>query len=90
MESCKEMGLLLGKGGLWGQTVRFSPPMCLHEQDADFLLAVLDQGFRGFSVQAFPIGERTRPRVPRSATSPSALHEKARRLSSGASLRLAI
>src|SRR6266850_1906573 len=43
MESCKEMGLLLGKGGLWGQTIRFSPPMCLHEQDADFLLEVLDQ-----------------------------------------------
>ena len=45
MESCKEMGLLLGKGGLWGQTVRFSPPMCIHEQDANFLLEVLDQAF---------------------------------------------
>jgi alanine-glyoxylate transaminase/(R)-3-amino-2-methylpropionate-pyruvate transaminase len=45
VETCKEMGLLLGKGGLWGQTIRFSPPMCLHEQDADFLLEVLDQAF---------------------------------------------
>ena len=45
LESCKEMGLLLGKGGLWGQTVRFSPPMCIHEQDADFLLEVLDLAF---------------------------------------------
>jgi 4-aminobutyrate aminotransferase-like enzyme len=45
VESCKEMGLLLGKGGLWGQTIRFSPPMCLHEQDADFLLEVLDRAF---------------------------------------------
>jgi alanine-glyoxylate transaminase/(R)-3-amino-2-methylpropionate-pyruvate transaminase len=45
VESCKEMGLLLGKGGLWGQTIRFSPPMCLHEPDADFLLEVLDQAF---------------------------------------------
>ena len=45
LETCKEMGLLLGKGGLWGQTIRFSPPMCLHEQDADFLLEVLDQAF---------------------------------------------
>src|SRR5205809_6065086 len=42
METCKEMGLLLGKGGLWGQTIRFSPPMCVNEQDADFLLEVLD------------------------------------------------
>jgi len=43
METCKEMGLLLGKGGLWGQTIRFSPPMCINEQDADFLLGVLDR-----------------------------------------------
>jgi len=43
MEACKEMGLLLGKGGLWGQTIRFSPPMCVNEQDADFLLEVLDR-----------------------------------------------
>jgi alanine-glyoxylate transaminase/(R)-3-amino-2-methylpropionate-pyruvate transaminase len=46
LEECKEMGLLLGKGGLWGQTIRFSPPMCLHRQDADFLLEVLDQAFQ--------------------------------------------
>jgi alanine-glyoxylate transaminase/(R)-3-amino-2-methylpropionate-pyruvate transaminase len=43
LEACKEMGLLLGKGGLWGQTIRFSPPMCVNEQDADFLLEVLDR-----------------------------------------------
>ena len=45
METTKEMGLLLGKGGLWGQTIRFSPPMCVTKQDADFLLEVLDQAF---------------------------------------------
>jgi alanine-glyoxylate transaminase/(R)-3-amino-2-methylpropionate-pyruvate transaminase len=45
LELTKEMGLLLGKGGLWGQTIRFSPPMCLNERDADFLLDVLDQAF---------------------------------------------
>jgi alanine-glyoxylate transaminase/(R)-3-amino-2-methylpropionate-pyruvate transaminase len=43
LESCRDMGLLLGKGGLYGQTIRFSPPMCLHQQDADFLLDVLDR-----------------------------------------------
>jgi alanine-glyoxylate transaminase / (R)-3-amino-2-methylpropionate-pyruvate transaminase len=42
LENCKNMGLLLGKGGLWGQTIRFSPPMCVNEQDADFLIEVLD------------------------------------------------
>jgi alanine-glyoxylate transaminase/(R)-3-amino-2-methylpropionate-pyruvate transaminase len=45
MENCKGMGLLVGKGGLWGQTIRFSPPMCLKEQDADFLIDVLDCAF---------------------------------------------
>jgi alanine-glyoxylate transaminase/(R)-3-amino-2-methylpropionate-pyruvate transaminase len=42
LEISREMGLLLGKGGLHGQTIRFSPPMCLHDQDADFLLDVFD------------------------------------------------
>jgi alanine-glyoxylate transaminase / (R)-3-amino-2-methylpropionate-pyruvate transaminase len=46
LETAKELGLLLGKGGLWGQTIRFSPPMCLTQQDADFLLAVLDQALQ--------------------------------------------
>src|SRR5205809_4486717 len=45
MEACRDMGLLVGKGGLYGQTIRFSPPMCLNEQDADFLLDVLDRAF---------------------------------------------
>ncbi len=45
LETCKEMGLLLGKGGLWGQTIRFSPPMCVNEKDADFLLEALDRAF---------------------------------------------
>src|SRR2546423_1697107 len=41
LEMARDLGLLLGKGGLWGQTIRFSPPMCVNEQDADFLLEVL-------------------------------------------------
>ena len=43
LETCRDMGLLLGKGGLHGQTIRFSPPMCIHREDADFILEVLDQ-----------------------------------------------
>ena len=43
LETAKDMGLLLGKGGLQGQTIRFSPPMCIHKQDADFILEVLDR-----------------------------------------------
>jgi alanine-glyoxylate transaminase/(R)-3-amino-2-methylpropionate-pyruvate transaminase len=47
VERARELGLLLGKGGLWGQTIRFAPPMCLTKADADFLLAVLDEAFTG-------------------------------------------
>jgi alanine-glyoxylate transaminase/(R)-3-amino-2-methylpropionate-pyruvate transaminase len=37
--------LLIGKGGLWGQTIRIKPPLCLTLADADFLLEVLDAAF---------------------------------------------
>jgi alanine-glyoxylate transaminase/(R)-3-amino-2-methylpropionate-pyruvate transaminase len=42
VEKCRDLGLLLGKGGLWSQTIRFAPPMCVTQADADFLLDVLD------------------------------------------------
>ena len=45
VETAKDMGLLIGKGGLWGQTFRFAPPMCITQADADFLLEVLDEAF---------------------------------------------
>ena len=45
LETCAEMGLLLGKGGLWGQTIRFAPPMCITKADADFILEVFDAAF---------------------------------------------
>src|SRR2546422_247847 len=35
-ESCKDMGLLIGKGGLGGNPLRIKPPMCLTMADADF------------------------------------------------------
>jgi alanine-glyoxylate transaminase / (R)-3-amino-2-methylpropionate-pyruvate transaminase len=45
LEKARELGLLIGKGGLWGQTIRFAPPMCITQADADFLLEVLDESF---------------------------------------------
>lgn len=43
LELCKERGLLLGKGGLFGNTLRIKPPMCLTRADADFLADCLDE-----------------------------------------------
>ncbi len=45
LETARDLGLLIGKGGLWGQTIRFAPPMCITQADADFLLEVLDEAF---------------------------------------------
>jgi alanine-glyoxylate transaminase/(R)-3-amino-2-methylpropionate-pyruvate transaminase len=46
LETCRELGLLLGKGGLHGNVLRIKPPMCLNEADADFLVEVLDEALR--------------------------------------------
>jgi len=43
-EKAREMGLLIGKGGLFGNVLRIKPPMCLTEADADFMLEVLEIG----------------------------------------------
>lgn len=51
LELTREMGLLLGKGGLQGQTLRIKPPLCLTLADADFLLEVLDAAFTKLDAQ---------------------------------------
>ncbi|XP_036614204.1 alanine--glyoxylate aminotransferase 2, mitochondrial isoform X1 [Trichosurus vulpecula] len=40
-EDCKDMGLILGRGGLFSQTFRIAPPMCITKQEADFAVEVL-------------------------------------------------
>jgi alanine-glyoxylate transaminase/(R)-3-amino-2-methylpropionate-pyruvate transaminase len=45
LERAREMGVLLGKGGLHGSVIRFAPPMCITRDDADFMLAVFDTAF---------------------------------------------
>jgi len=46
MELAKECGLLVGRGGLYGNVIRIKPPMCITSDDADFLLDVLDDCFQ--------------------------------------------
>ncbi|XAR68739.1 Alanine--glyoxylate transaminase [Bertholletia excelsa] len=42
MEQMKEMGVLIGKGGFYGNVFRITPPLCFTKEDADFLVDVMD------------------------------------------------
>ena len=46
LESCKDQGLLIGKGGMAGNVLRIKPPLCLNKKDADFIVETLDQSLR--------------------------------------------
>jgi alanine-glyoxylate transaminase/(R)-3-amino-2-methylpropionate-pyruvate transaminase len=43
LERAKERGLLLGKGGLFGNVIRLKPPMCLTKDDADYIVDCFDE-----------------------------------------------
>jgi alanine-glyoxylate transaminase/(R)-3-amino-2-methylpropionate-pyruvate transaminase len=43
LEQTREMGVLVGKGGIDGNVLRIKPPMCITAEDADFALDVLDR-----------------------------------------------
>ncbi len=44
-ERARELGLLIGKGGLYGNVLRIKPPMCISRADVDFIHEVLDLAF---------------------------------------------
>ncbi|GFP83219.1 alanine--glyoxylate aminotransferase 2 homolog 3 mitochondrial [Phtheirospermum japonicum] len=42
MDQMKDMGVLIGKGGFYGNVFRITPPLCFSREDADFLVDVMD------------------------------------------------
>uniref|UniRef100_A0A672YZ29 Alanine--glyoxylate aminotransferase 2, mitochondrial n=1 Tax=Sphaeramia orbicularis TaxID=375764 RepID=A0A672YZ29_9TELE len=47
-EDVKDMGVLIGKGGVYGQTFRIKPPMCITMDDANFFIAVFNKSIHDF------------------------------------------
>ena len=45
-EETRKLGLIIGKGGLYGNVVRIAPPMTVNEEEIALALDVLDKGFR--------------------------------------------
>jgi 4-aminobutyrate aminotransferase-like enzyme len=43
MEAARSGGLLVGKGGLYGNVIRISPPMNIGRGDVDQCLGLLDK-----------------------------------------------
>ncbi len=43
LERTKNYGLLIGKGGLYGNVLRLTPPMCINLGDADFMVETIDK-----------------------------------------------
>jgi alanine-glyoxylate transaminase/(R)-3-amino-2-methylpropionate-pyruvate transaminase len=41
-ERAKDLGLLIGKAGFYGNVLRIKPPMCFTRENVDFTLEVLD------------------------------------------------
>jgi len=46
LEAARELGVLFGKGGLYGNVLRIKPPMCITEDDVDFAVGVLDMALK--------------------------------------------
>ncbi|XP_064398530.1 alanine--glyoxylate aminotransferase 2, mitochondrial-like [Halichondria panicea] len=48
-EECKENGVLIGKGGFYGNIFRIKPPMCVTEDDVIFSTGVLRNALRNYT-----------------------------------------
>jgi 4-aminobutyrate aminotransferase-like enzyme len=45
MDEAKNRGLLIGKGGLYANVLRTSPPLNINKADVDEAIRILDEAF---------------------------------------------
>jgi len=58
MEHCRKGGLIVGKGGLFGNVIRTSPPLNISKGDVDEAIRIMDQAFTAMSPQMVGAGAR--------------------------------
>jgi alanine-glyoxylate transaminase/(R)-3-amino-2-methylpropionate-pyruvate transaminase len=46
LEETRNMGVLIGKGGIDGNVIRIKPPMCITAEDADYALEVIHRALQ--------------------------------------------
>ncbi len=51
-EKTREYGLLIGKGGLWGNVIRLGPPLICSKTDVDEAVKALDRAFQSITGNA--------------------------------------
>jgi len=49
MEECRKRGLLVGKGGLYGNVIRTSPPLNISKSDVDQAIKIMDESLVAIS-----------------------------------------
>ena len=49
LEQLRERGVLVGKGGLYGNVLRIKPPLCITAADVDFAITALDRALEKVS-----------------------------------------
>ncbi|HEY9714598.1 MAG TPA: aminotransferase class III-fold pyridoxal phosphate-dependent enzyme, partial [Chroococcales cyanobacterium] len=49
VELMKDDGVIMGKGGLYGSTLRIKPPMCITKENADTMLKSLQKALQAVS-----------------------------------------
>lgn len=45
-EAAKERGLIVGRGGIFGNVLRINPPICVDRENVEFIAEVLGEAFR--------------------------------------------
>lgn len=56
MEECRKRGLLIGKGGLYGNVIRMSPPLNIAKGDVDEAIRLMDEALMAMSPAAVGAG----------------------------------